>query len=99
MAKRRRKPLTKAEAGRLGGKATVRKYGKEHMRTDRQGRLSGARQEVRIHGRVGPRCDPLAQPQRETARPRQLPGFAVRGALGTARAADEPEAESGGPRS
>ena len=31
MAKRRRKPLTKAEAGRLGGKATVRKYGPEHM--------------------------------------------------------------------
>ena len=33
MAKKRRKPLTKAEAGRLGGKATVRKYGPEHMRT------------------------------------------------------------------
>ena len=32
MAKKRRKPLTKAEAGRLGGKATVRKYGHEHMR-------------------------------------------------------------------
>ena len=32
MAKKRRKPLTKAEAGRLGGKATVRKYGPEHMR-------------------------------------------------------------------
>jgi hypothetical protein len=29
---RRRKPLTKAEAGRLGGKATARKYGPEHMR-------------------------------------------------------------------
>jgi hypothetical protein len=33
MAKKRRKKLTKAEAGRKGGKATVRKYGKEHMRT------------------------------------------------------------------
>ena len=33
MAKRRRKPLTKAEAGRKGGKATVRKYGAEHMRS------------------------------------------------------------------
>jgi hypothetical protein len=33
MAKKRRKPLTKAEAGRKGGKATVRKYGVEHMRT------------------------------------------------------------------
>jgi hypothetical protein len=33
MAKKRRKPLTKAEAGRLGGKSTVRRYGKEHMRT------------------------------------------------------------------
>ena len=32
MARKRRKPLTKAEAGRLGGKATVRKYGPEHMR-------------------------------------------------------------------
>ena len=32
MAKKRRKKLTKAEAGRRGGKATVRKYGKEHMR-------------------------------------------------------------------
>ena len=32
MAKKRRKPLTKAEAGRFGGKATVRKYGPEHMR-------------------------------------------------------------------
>jgi hypothetical protein len=28
-----RKKLTKAEAGRLGGKATVKKYGPEHMRT------------------------------------------------------------------
>ena len=33
MAKRRRKKLTKAEAGRMGGKATVRKYGTEHMRS------------------------------------------------------------------
>jgi hypothetical protein len=33
MAKKRRKPLTKAEAGRLGGKSTVRRYGVEHMRT------------------------------------------------------------------
>ena len=33
MAKRRRKTLTKAEAGRKGGKATVRKYGTEHMRS------------------------------------------------------------------
>jgi hypothetical protein len=32
MAKKRRKKLTKAEAGRLGGRATVRKYGTEHMR-------------------------------------------------------------------
>jgi hypothetical protein len=33
MAKHRRpKKLTKAEAGRLGGKSTVRKYGPEHMR-------------------------------------------------------------------
>jgi hypothetical protein len=30
--KRHRRKLTKAEAGRLGGKATVRKYGQEHMR-------------------------------------------------------------------
>jgi hypothetical protein len=30
--RRRRKPLTRAEAGRLGGKSTVRKYGPEHMR-------------------------------------------------------------------
>ena len=28
-----RRKLTKAEAGRLGGKATVKKYGPEHMRT------------------------------------------------------------------
>jgi hypothetical protein len=28
-----RKKLTKAEAGRLGGKATAKKYGPEHMRT------------------------------------------------------------------
>ena len=32
MAKKRRKPLTKAEAGRLGGKAIVRRYGVEPMR-------------------------------------------------------------------
>jgi hypothetical protein len=32
MAKKRRKTLTKAEAGRKGGKSTVRKYGVEHMR-------------------------------------------------------------------
>ena len=33
MAKRRRrKTLSKAEAGRKGGKSTVRKYGVEHMR-------------------------------------------------------------------
>jgi hypothetical protein len=29
----KRKKLTKAEAGRLGGKATVKRYGPEHMRT------------------------------------------------------------------
>jgi hypothetical protein len=29
---RRPQKLTKAEAGRLGGKSTVRKYGPEHMR-------------------------------------------------------------------
>ena len=30
--RRRRKKLSKAEAGRKGGKSTVRKYGVEHMR-------------------------------------------------------------------
>ena len=34
-----RKKLTKAEAGRLGGKATVKKYGPEHMRTIGQYRI------------------------------------------------------------
>ena len=32
MAKKRRRTLSKAEAGRKGGKSTVRKYGVEHMR-------------------------------------------------------------------
>ena len=36
-----RMKLTKAEAGRLGGKATVKKYGPEHIAHDRQGRFRG----------------------------------------------------------
>ena len=56
MAKRRRrKTLSKAEAGRLGGKATVRKYGPEHMRTIGKAGFQALRRKFGFMGGSG-RC-------------------------------------------
>jgi hypothetical protein len=53
MAKKRRKKLTKAEAGRLGGKATVRKYGPEHMRKIGKAGFAGLRKKLGYMGGAG----------------------------------------------
>ena len=48
-----RRKLTKAEAGRLGGKATVKKYGPEHMRTIGKAGFRGVRRKFGFMGGSG----------------------------------------------
>ena len=102
MAKRTTESLSpRPRQGAKGGKATVRKYGHGHMRSYRQGRLFGQVRGPRFGfmGGLGPRCGPpLAQPQRETARPRRLPRIRCSRNYGHDRAPDD-ETESGGHRS
>ncbi len=76
MAKKRRKKLTKAEAGRMGGKATVRKYGPEHMRRSARpvsgirrkfGYMGGAAGAIPMAEEAGE--DPRAWPTRDPGEP------------------------------
>ena len=75
-------PSRKAEAGRLGGKATVGSTARSTC--DRSARPAFRRsgRKFGFMGGSGRGALPLAQPQREAARPRRLPRIAVRGALG-----------------
>ena len=74
--KTRRKPLTPAERGRLGGRATVKKYGTEHMRTIGKAGFQALARKLGFMG--GSRLGAIQWLQRQKKFPGQTPAEQAR---------------------